>query len=198
MSALGDNATALTVQHIIDKGRQLKASFEDVSQPRSDYQLKNFVVGNHETPERKFLQIVLELQRKVVSIRRAQIGLRQLAAKWLEAETADERELLDLDREEAELAMLGAVREFNCLYAMYEACPKFTHEQMQAAEQGYWETRLARQATLDIEAGGRIGVGNLDALRQANMLPNLVERVEDTKARLTPAGNRALQRALVS
>ena len=196
MSDLGDHAAALQVQQIIDKGRELRNSFEAVSQSRSDYQLKHFVVQQHETPERQFLQVVIELQRKVSSIRRAQIGLRQLSNKMAEEDDDDERDLLALDQEDAEFAILGAIREFNCLYAMYEALPKFTHEQIQDAEQEYWQTRLARQSCLDLEATSRIGVGNLDALRQADMLPGLAGKMTELRKTLRAPGEPGGRRAL--
>lgn len=183
---------------IIDKKAELYQAFEDVSQSRSDYQLKHFVVGQHESPERRYLQIVLELQRKVSVLRRAKISLRQSQRKYAEEVDADERELIALDIEDGSLAISGAMREFNYLYAMYLASPKFTAEQLQEAEQAYWETRLARQSSLDIEATGRIGVGNLDALRQAGMLPNLEGQVGELKLTLKRPKVPGVKHALVS
>lgn len=181
----------------LSKQHELKASIEAVSQPRTDYQLKHFVVGQHESPERRFLQIVIELQRKMITLRRTKIELKKAYVKLQQEPNADERELTSMEVEEIEFAVVGAVREFNCLYAMFDASPKFTHEQIQAAEQGYWETRLARQASLDLEATGRIGVGNLDALRQAEMLPNIMGKMEELKLTLAKPTSSGVKHALV-
>jgi hypothetical protein len=177
----------MDLQEIItDKKDELYASFEAVCQSRSDYQLKHFVVQDHATPERRYLQAVIEMQAKVSNLRRAAISRRKLL-KRIETETdPDDRELLEIELEELDLSVKGAVREFNTLYAIYKSMPKYKAEHIQEAEQEYWEDRLTRQATLDVIATGRIGVGNLNALRQAGMLPTLRESMERLQDDITP------------
>ena len=77
-----------------------------------------------------------------------------------------------IDLENLHFAMQGAVREFNRYYEIFETLPKFTYEQMQDAEERYWQLRLARQAQCDIDASGRIGTGNHEALWQAGLIEN--------------------------
>ena len=152
--------------------QELVSSIEAISQGRSNYALINFVVGDHCPPERQFVQCVLELQVKLFNIKRDEIKLRKLAKKMEAEQDPDDKELAKLDIEELSLGILSQKREAGTLYSIYSALPKFTYQQIQEAEAGYWQERLARQAQLDIDANGRISVGNLDALRQSGVLAN--------------------------
>lgn len=155
---------------ILSCGERLKSAFFAVSQPRTDYQLKKFVVEEHESPERQYMQIVVELQRKYSALRRAVVTRRQ-KEKELETKTdLDERELIAIDLEEMDFAMTGAMREFATLYTMLQQYPVYTAEQLQAAEESYWHRRLTRQAQIDLDSMGTVSAGNLDALRQAGIM----------------------------
>lgn len=168
----------LALKNIIGKYDELLSAFDAVSQPRSDYQLLNFVVGDHETPERKYAQVVIELHVKMSVLRKAVVNQRKLIKRIKQEQDIDEKELLIIDLEDLDFSITGAIREFNTLYAIYSDLPKFTAEELQNAETEYWHKRLTRQALIDIEANGRIGTGNLNALRQANMLPEFNSSVE--------------------
>jgi hypothetical protein len=68
------------------------------------------------------------------------------------------------------------------LYAIFKEMPKFTHEQIQEAEEEYWQLRLARQAQEDICATGRISIGNVDAMWQAKQIDHPgIKFIEDNK-----------------
>ena len=155
---------------IINSRHELFAAFTKVSQPRSNYQIEKFVVGEHLTPERQYMQAVLELQRKTSAIRRAVIELKKLNARLLSESDEIERELIQVDIDDINFAIEGAAREFNTLHSIYKRYPEYTVEQLQDAEESYWIKRLATQAQIDLEATGAIGVGNLDALRQAGLI----------------------------
>lgn len=155
-----------------DKRVELETAFHAINQGRSDFQLSNFVVGQHDTATRQYQQCVLELQLKTFTIRRMLVEKRKLEKKILAATDVDDKELDCITLEELTLNVEGQVREWNTLYAIFQSMPKFTHEQIQAGEQEYWGYRLARQAQEDITAHGRIGVGNLDAMWQAKQIEN--------------------------
>lgn len=153
---------------------ELKDAIHQIQQPRSNYALQHFVVGEKDTEPMRYSQCLLELQVKHGVIRRAIISQKKLVIERERLlEDADpikqlEAEEKQIDIEETKLAMTGAVREFECLYRIFKAFPKqYTHEELQAAQDEYWQARLIRQAEQDIAASGRIGVGNLDALRMA-------------------------------
>ena len=49
----------------------------EVQQPRSRYQLVHFVLGQHDTPEMQFYQLMLELQDMGYKLRMAQLNVRK-------------------------------------------------------------------------------------------------------------------------
>jgi len=151
---------------------ELAAAVRAIQQPRTNFQLKYFVVGQHDTEPRRWWQCVLELQIKIQNLKRAEIHRRQLERKIQTLrrggeESQDEAELLQLEMEEQDLAVLGALREAETLFAIYKSFPRaYTSEELNAAEEDYWHARLTRQATHELVSTGRVGVGNLDSLRQ--------------------------------
>lgn len=165
---------------------ELRSAFEEIQQPRSQYQLEHFVVNSHDTPERQYIQCVTELKVKQREITRL---LRQRRRNELEAEKKEkelkqthdriERELVELDladlrdaEYETDLSLLGNVREFLDLYEIFEEMEHFTHKELQAAEPGYWPLRLGRQmaiSNLGVRTG--FGAGNLEAAWEAGLLP---------------------------
>lgn len=154
----------------IDPG--LINALNEVQQPRSAFALTNFVVGAKHTDEAKYAQLVLELQIKYDAIRTSTLLVEQKQRKIAAIETPGrdgeiERELLQIELEQTQRAMLGAAREFTVLEKMWREWPKkYTHEEIQAG--------LEKEAVMQIEANlqdelvatGRPGVGSLLALRQ--------------------------------
>jgi hypothetical protein len=161
----------------------LSQSIEDTQQNKSDFILEKFVVGQHDTPGRRYAQAILELQVRLFAIRRAQLEatkkqaeIDQMGKKHVEVDSPEDAilsvdmELKRLDLQEMELARLGNVRECKCLLKiaaqLVEDYGEFTYERLQQEEALYWQKRLARQATEDILSAGNISVGNRDAIYQ--------------------------------
>jgi hypothetical protein len=156
-----------------EKVKNLESAFAEIQQPRSNFVLEKFVVKALDTPEQQYCQCVLELQIKYDNIRRAvlnrkkvEMDIAKLQEKIDDPYAQIDLELRKIDLEEMDRATLGAVREFKCLYEMWETYPKYTREQIDNAQETYWNKRLSRQANHDILAGGRVGVGNQEALMQ--------------------------------
>jgi hypothetical protein len=151
---------------------ELESAFLEIQMPRTEYAIKHFVVGQHDTSEQQYLQCVLEMQIKYDNIRRAQLNKKKVLLKIanLEKENTEESlidaELAKIDLQEQDRALLGALREFKVLYDIYEASPKYTREQIDQGQPEYWRRRLTRQAEQEQGATGRIGAGNLEAIRQ--------------------------------
>jgi hypothetical protein len=165
-----------------DKQKELEDAFHSINQGRTDFQLHNFVIGQHDTDSRRFMQCVMELQAKTFNLRRQLIQKRKLLKKIDNTVDLDDKELFKIDHEELELSLEGQVREWNTLYAIFKEMPKFTHEQIQEAEEEYWQLRLARQAQEDICATGRISIGNVDAMWQAKQIDHPgIKFIEDNK-----------------
>jgi len=166
--------TDLTV--IENKHTELHEAFIEIFQGRSDFQLEKFVINVHATPERQYAQCVLELQNKYYSIKRADISRRKINHE-IKSEvcpyTIEEKEL---ELEQLEIALIGALREFDTLYRIYKTFPKYTNRDLQVAEDKYWLQRLTTQAQQDIEAHGAVSVGNAEALRQINVITEYSDR----------------------
>lgn len=167
------------INNISEKHNELHESFLQIFQGRSNFQLDNFVVGMHMTPERQYAQCVLEMQNKYYSIRRADIGRRKLLKQIEEAVDEFDREEKVLELEQTEIAIIGAIREFDHLYAIFKAMPKFTIDELEKAESDYWIERLSIQSQIDIDATGRISTGNYEALRQVNMITDQYDRFKE-------------------
>ena len=149
---------------------ELRDAILAIQQPRTDFQLAHFVVGQHDTDPRRWHQCVLELSLKIYNLKRARIERRIAERKIFELRkhgAIDEAELAELDLEQHELAVIGAAREAQTLYAIYKSFGRtYTHAELMAAEAEYWQKRLTRQAKHSLVATGRIGAGDLDSFEQ--------------------------------
>lgn len=174
----------------------LADSIKAIQQPRTPWELKHFTVGQHESEPRAWAQCTLELQQKAVALKRAEIIRRQIQRRIARLEERgteaafDKAELLKLDLLEQELAVLGAQREAEALLEIYNSFGRtYTRDELNAAESEYWHRRLLRQATLDVNAMGRIGVGNQDALRMAGIaIPGQPDFIRSVEQRFLESG----------
>lgn len=154
---------------------KMQEAFTAIQQPRTDFELENFVVKAHDTEPRQWAQCVLELQNKYDAIRRAILEREKKEIEIRELLTGDEKSRIDaklkqIDVEQLDRAMVGALREFKALYCIYQSYPKqYTRDELNADQVEYWQKRLKRQALLDEQATGRITQGNLDSLRLAGV-----------------------------
>ena len=179
---------------------ELLKAFKEIQQPRTEYVLRHFVVGKHETPQQQYSHCVLNLQIKYNALRRAKIHLEKveyLIEKYRKEEdngnklSGFKRRDKEIDCEECELAVLGALREFEALYRIWnEFDKKYTREEIDLAQPEYWNKRLTRQTNQDLFATGRVGAGNQDALRQIGrgVTPEL-DHVRDIEHRFIEGEN---------
>jgi hypothetical protein len=155
----------------------------EVQQPRSRYQLINFVLGQHDTPEMRFYQLMLELQDMGLKVRTAEIGVKKTEIEIARLlETGDELDALDAEEkqlglEQTQIVMKGALREIAILEDIFNSCQHFTRDEIEHAQPEYWQQRLTRQTNLQIMSGG-VQWAQLDSLRQIGMLDELIEARE--------------------
>ena len=142
-----------------------------IQQPRTDFQLKRFVVGQHDTEPRRWWQCVLELQIKIQNLKRAQIQRRQLERK-IQACVAAGRNprtkpnFCSSKWKTTIWPYLVHIREAETLYCNLQIFPSVIHsEELNAAEEEYWQRGLRGKPPRACVTG-RVGVGNLDSLRQ--------------------------------
>ncbi len=181
------NAIEIRIENIGQTIGELKEAFDAIQQPRPDYVLEKFVVGQHDTEPQAYMQCVLEMQIKYDAIRRAKLTRQKLLLQIVDLEKDGspidyiDAKLKHIDIEAQDRAMLGAVREFEALYRIWQGFGRrYTRAELNEAQEEYWHKRLMRQANHDIQATGRVGVGNLEALEQAGLvaLPRLEPGVE--------------------
>lgn len=164
------------ISTVTSKKQELYDAFLEIFQGRSDFQLQKFVVDVHVSTERQYAQCVLELQNKYYSIKRSDIIRRKLQHEIEKESCTFTVEEKKLELEQIEIAIVGALREFDTLYQIFQQLPKYTNKQLQDAEGEYWLKRLSTQAQQDIEAQGTISVGNAEALRQVGIIREYTER----------------------
>jgi superfamily II RNA helicase len=153
----------------------IRDAIAEIQQPRSRYQLIHFVLGQHDTPEMQFYQLMLELQDMGFKLRMAQISLRKTEVEIARLlETGDELDALEAEEkqvgmEQTQIVMKGAQREIAILEDIFNTCQHYTRDEIEHAQPDYWEKRLTRQTNLQIMAGN-VGWAQLDSMSQIGLL----------------------------
>jgi len=155
----------------------LREDIDAIQQNRSNFQLKNFIVAQHQTPGRQRMQCIDELQARLFNIRYMQLDAEKLNIEIEELESGGARKRLttfeerlrqvDIEKKKLQLAKdelfrLNQVREAECLYAIAQSLPKYTRKQYEEEEPLYWALRLNEQIELSNDRG------NIQALKQIN------------------------------
>lgn len=172
------------LKEIMQDKQSLDVAFASIQMPRSSFALKHFVIQQQDTIEKQYEQCVLELQNAYDAVRigmlRRELKINEINNMGLEGTEGIKRNIAKIELEQLERALLGAIRELSYLYDLWKQFKKhYTYEEIQDAQKEYWEKRLVRQASQDILALGRISQGNLDALRQAGLYPELNQNLLD-------------------
>ena len=155
----------------------------EIQQPRSRFQLEHFVIGQHDTPEMRWYQICLELQDMGYKLRMAQLGVRKSEVEIRRlVETGDDLDAIEAEEkqiglEQTQIVMRGAEREIAILTDLFDESTHYTRAEIEHAQPEYWQARLTRQTNLQLMAGG-VGWAQLDAMRQAGLLDELVAERE--------------------
>lgn len=164
------------LEKVEGRAEELKDAFLVIQQPRTDFALTHFVVGEYDTPERQYMQVVEELRRAYQMIKismlekkKLQIEIKKLKASKDEISKLD-AQIKEVHEEDLDATILGKLREFHCLYAIFNKFKKYTREELDKAEANYWKIRLTRQAAEDVMAHGNIGAGNIEALREIGII----------------------------
>ena len=155
----------------------------EVQQPRSLFQLVHFVIGQHDTPEMRFYQTVIELQDMGYKLRLAQLSARRAEVEIARLEaTGDDLDAIEAEEkqvglEQTRIVMRGAERELAILANLFDKSQKFTRDEIEHAQPEYWQKRLTRQTNLQMMAGS-VQWAQLDSLRQAGLLDEVVAERE--------------------
>jgi hypothetical protein len=149
----------------------------EVQQARSNFQLENFVVNQHDTDEMRYQQTLIELQQLYYTIKTVSLEMKKTEIEINRLrETNDEidainAQIKELGLEQTRLVGIGAFRELDQLLKIYNSFEKkYTREEIEAAQPDYWNKRLSRQATLEAIGGTQAQAAHLDSLRQIGAL----------------------------
>ena len=180
-----DNLLDNKLKEFSDKFDLGKIDFSKYTAGRTSFQLERFVMQEHDLPERKFLQLMMELKSMrdgfisdCFEIEKLKIEIKRLIA------TNDEIDNLEACKKQyilrqCEENMIFREREIKTIVRLINALPKiYTYDEIEAAESVYWERRLTRQAFEDIvSAQTGINQGNVRANIQAGttMAPSLLD-----------------------
>jgi hypothetical protein len=155
---------------------------------RSRYQLRQFVIGVHDTAPMQWRQILIEAQDLAYKIRMAEldcerkrIEIHKLLSTGdpLDAIEAEEKQLgLTL----TERTLAGARLELSWLQELADEVGPHTFEQIEADQPEYWSKRLSRQAGLDqLAATQGISAANLQSMLNAGIL-----KTEEEQCAISP------------
>lgn len=148
-----------------------------VIRSRTRYQLENFVISQHDTPEMQYRQILIEAQDLIYKIKLTELDIKKAQIKIEKLkESADPLDLIKKEKTELSLALTqmtleGAKLELQDLENLFKKYPKYTPEQIEINQPEYWEKRLHRQAQADIVSVQQgISTGNLLSMLSAGLL----------------------------
>ena len=155
---------------------------KEIQQSRTNYQLKRFVVGQHDTPQQQYKQVLLELQSLIFTVQEIELQVKKQKLQILKLEsTNDEIDLIEAEISRIQLtrtglALAGAKQELQGLMNIWNSFEhKYTREEIENDQEVYWEKRLTRQAELEYLGSGKVGWGSLDSLLQINKLENVMQ-----------------------
>jgi hypothetical protein len=185
------------MEHNIELHNDLIAAFDEIQMPRTEYELRKFVIESQDTPAKAYAHCVLELSNKYDNLRLANIDVQIKEHEIAELEAKkDKISKLEAQKKRIELeqtnrARVGALREFEALYRIWNEFPhKYTRAEIDADQPEYWDKRIARQANNDMISSGRVSASNVDALRMIGKasVPAL-DVVRDVERRYLENGN---------
>jgi hypothetical protein len=157
---------------------QLLSSIQEAQQTRSNFQIDNFVIGQHDTEEMQYYQTLIELQNlyyttKIVElqIKKTKIEIERLKSSGDEIQKI-EAQIRELELEQVMITAKGTFREIDRLITIYNSFEhKYTREEIEMGQERYWKKRLNRQAVLEaVSNGSTAQASHLDSLRQIGVI----------------------------
>lgn len=155
----------------------IEQAISEITQSRSKYQLEKFVVGQHHAPEMQYYQLCLEASTLIKAVKESEL---KIAKRKAEAEElretgkksdAIQADILELGIPSMENSLKGTKRELAFLEELFEKFPKYTRDEIEEAQQDYWETRLTRVAQLQmLSRQGGVDWAQLEAVYQAGIM----------------------------
>jgi hypothetical protein len=157
----------------------IEEAIDQIQLNRTRYQMERFVVGQHHQPEMQYRQLLSEADVLLGTIKETELRIRKIEAEVEELrETGKKSDAIEAEMKELSLPSLhrhikNARRELGILEELFECYPKYTIEDIEAAQEEYWRERLIRTAHFQA-MGGAITWAQIEAIWQAGFLPELL------------------------
>lgn len=162
----------------------IKDAIREITQNRSKYQIEKFVIGQHHSPEMQYYQLCREASVAMHSIEETKLRIEKVKAQAEELrETgkksdAIEARILELSISPMEESLVSSQRELDFMQEMFDKFPKFTRQEIEDAQQKYWETRLTRVSQLQmLSRQGGVDWAQLEAVYQAGIMENALAEI---------------------
>ena len=130
---------------------EIVATFAEVQQPRSKFQLEKFVIGGQDTAEMQYFQCITEIQSLYYTLKEValRIKINEIEIEKLRATKNEideiEAQIKELQLEQTKVVAVGAIRELEILLEIKSNYPQYTRKQIEDGQQEYWSKRLERQ-----------------------------------------------------
>jgi hypothetical protein len=154
-----------------------KRASKQIIPSRSRFQMQNFVINQHDTPQMQYQQILIEGADLTYKIKLAELDLQKttIEIKRLRA-TGDEIDAIEADKKElgfhySQVILESTKYELKALEELFAKYPDYSYEDVEADQENYWNLRLTKQAELDVvQARDGISVGNLSSMLMSGMI----------------------------
>jgi hypothetical protein len=181
----------------------IQAAIKEIQQSRSRYQLEKFVVGQHDSPEMQYYQLVIEANGTTNSIKETELRIEKVKAEAEELrETGKksdsiEAQIKELSIPELETQLIGQRRELAFMEELFLQYENYTREDIELAQPEYWRNRLMRVGEMQMLARqGGVDWAHLQALYQADVLHEAITKMP-TMAHLDGKSNQLLTARIV-
>jgi hypothetical protein len=158
----------------------IQEAIDQIQLNRTRYQMERFVVGQHHQPEMQYRQLLTEADVLLGTIKETQLRIRKIEAETEELRAtgkksdAIEAEIKELSISSLQRHIKNASRELGILQELFESYPKYTVDEIEAAQEEYWRERLLRTAHFQA-MGGAVTWAQIEAVWQAGFLPELLK-----------------------
>lgn len=182
----------------------IEEAIDQIQLNRTRYQMERFVVGQHHTPEMQYRQLLAEADTLLGTIRETELRIKKIKAEAEELRAtgkksdAIEADIKELGIKSLDRHLTNSRRELGILEEMFECYPKYSIEDIEAAQEEYWRERLLRTAHFQAMSGS-ITWAQIEAIWQAGFLSELVgtnpnDQLEKIKTVELPIGNITLDK----
>lgn len=162
--------------------RLAKLAQSQIIPSRSKYQLEHFVIGQHDTPEMQYQQILVEGADLTYKIKMAEFAIKKTEIEIANLKLSDDPIKL-IEAEEKELGLMysklvleSAKYEWAVLEELFKKYPNYTYAEIEANQSEYWKQRLTRQAEIDqVQAREGITAGNVTSMLNAGLISRTPE-----------------------